>query len=107
MPLTDMVVSRITVKLNRLVENVITLQERSKTVSIPDRTFYAIAETWHGGESVKSDLLLMWKSIPSWTYLISYGGHPMLADGVPIRGGEPDMALELYDGRLYGGELGG
>jgi len=105
MPLTNAVASSVTVKLNRLVENVITLQERSKTVSIPDRTFYTIAETWHGGESVNSDLLLMWKSIPSWAYLISYGGHPMLADGAPIRGGEPDLALESYDGRLSGGVL--
>lgn len=105
MPLTNAVASSVTVKLNRLVENVVTLQGRSTTVSIPDRIFCTISETWHGGESVNSDLLLMWKSIPSWAYLISYGGHPMLADGAPIRGGEPDLDLGSYDGRLSGGVL--
>ena len=57
---------------------------------------------------MKSDLLWMYyASIPVWLRTIAFGGNPMLAGGTPLRGGEPDMALELYDGRLYGGELGG
>lgn len=56
---------------------------------------------------MSGDLLLMYASVPAWARTIAFGGNPMLASGTPLRGGEPDMALELYDGRLYGGELGG
>lgn len=56
---------------------------------------------------MNSDLLLMHAGIPAWLRTLAFGGNPMLASGTPLRGGEPDMALELYDGRLYGGELGG
>ena len=56
---------------------------------------------------MSGDLLLMYASIPAWLRTLAFGGNPMLAGGIPLRGGEPDMALELYDGRLYGGELGG